>query len=332
MEVLDAKNKEIGDAVDSHSCSVSKQILEEIFKHRVVLNDSQESDREQLEACNHHLERIASAINRKEPIRMLLPAFPGKSPNRRKTLGSMPDLAENLAINKLTSLCDSIKSIYKYGAKIIICSDGYCFADIVHISDDDIREYSICLKDLISKFTDDGIGFYDLTDAFDGVADMNVLREELMITSAESLASLRSRCREDLQLNAMYKGITRFLLEDYMGLSQYANLTKTAIQKQAKKNSYRVIQRSNAWSRLIEQNFPGSVRLSIHPQYSSSKKIGISLVDAEDNWLTPWHSVAIKDGDDIRLVKRSDIDESKYALVFSGGRPSHFQALGDSSR
>lgn len=48
-----------------------------------------------------------------------------------------------------------------------------------------------------------------------------------------------------------------------------------------------MIQRSNAWSRLLERTFPDSVRLSIHPQFRVSAKIGVRLVDSADAWLTP---------------------------------------------
>jgi pyoverdine/dityrosine biosynthesis protein Dit1 len=58
----------------------------------------------------------------------VLPAFPFKSPNRvDKTLGSLPDLGEELALQHLNGLCESIKEIYEPGAKVTITSDGLVY-------------------------------------------------------------------------------------------------------------------------------------------------------------------------------------------------------------
>ena len=63
-----------------------------------------------------------------EPVRMVLPAFPFKSPNRRdKTLGSLPDLGEELALMHLNGLCESIAEVYDHGAKVVITSDGLVY-------------------------------------------------------------------------------------------------------------------------------------------------------------------------------------------------------------
>ena len=311
----------------SSDLSLSKEILQKIFEYRVLIHEeaSDEDYQNVSEQFNPHIEKVSSAVQVNSPIVMILPAFPGKSPNRKKTLGAMPDLAEREALAKLHELCKSIEAIYAPGAKVLICSDGYCFADIVHIPDEDILNYSDILKNEIKEKYSDTIEFFDLTDAFNHTKDFDLLREELMILYAEPLSSLKEKCKHEKFANAMFKGITRFLLEDYTGLSLYDDFSRTAIQKQAKKNATRVIQRSNAWSRLLENLHPEAVRLSIHPQFSVSEKIGIRLVESHDNWLTPWHSVAIKLNEKVVLAKRSDIDEDKYALVFKNGYPSHFE-------
>src|SRR5205807_2343539 len=59
-----------------------------------------------------------------EPVHFVLPAFPVKSPSRRKTFGPLPDLAEELALSFLQSVCDEVADVHRPGAKITICSDG----------------------------------------------------------------------------------------------------------------------------------------------------------------------------------------------------------------
>jgi len=71
---------------------------------------------------------VESYIMKNEPVQMVLPAFPFKSPNRKdKTLGSLPDLGEELALMHLNGLCESIAELYKHGANVVITSDGLVY-------------------------------------------------------------------------------------------------------------------------------------------------------------------------------------------------------------
>ncbi len=61
-------------------------------------------------------------------VRMVLPAFPFKSPNRvDKTLGSLPDLGEEIALAHLNGLCEMIRDVYDKGAYVYIASDGLVY-------------------------------------------------------------------------------------------------------------------------------------------------------------------------------------------------------------
>jgi len=71
---------------------------------------------------------VLDYIKNKSPIRMILPAFPAKSPNRKgKVLGALPDLGEEIALQCLQGLCDNIRQIYKPGAEVSIASDGLVY-------------------------------------------------------------------------------------------------------------------------------------------------------------------------------------------------------------
>ncbi|PWY91651.1 hypothetical protein BO94DRAFT_555460 [Aspergillus sclerotioniger CBS 115572] len=83
------------------------------------------------------LPRIMSYIEKQEPIRMVLPAFPFKSPNYQdKTLGVLPDLAEELALHHLNGLCLNISRVYKHGAEVHITSNGLVYNKLtIHFRD-----------------------------------------------------------------------------------------------------------------------------------------------------------------------------------------------------
>ena len=307
------------------------EIIKILFANRRLLNQQQNDDGDFNEEAGPHLRNIVEAVKRFEPITLVLPGFPAKSPNRKKTLGPLPDLAEKHALENLVGLCSRIENVYSPGAKIAICSDGRVFSDLVRISDADVSSYGRHLKAYAEKKFPKCFEFFNLDDVYPDIRDFDVMREELLIHHGESIEALRKRCKTDPHAEAMYKGITRFIFEDYSGLDEFNDLSRTSIQNKARIIAYRVIQRSNAWTRLLEQHFPHAVRLSIHPQFRVSKKIGVFLVDTEDSWQTPWHAVAVKQNGCIKLMKRSDAEKTAL-LAFENGMPSHFEVFASPSQ
>ena len=61
-------------------------------------------------------------------IRLVLPAFPFKSPNNvDKVLGNLPDKAEEVSLALLQGLCDAIQDVYPPGASLVLVSDGIVY-------------------------------------------------------------------------------------------------------------------------------------------------------------------------------------------------------------
>lgn len=305
------------------SHEIAEQIIRLIFNRRRLLKVEETVDF--ADQIAPHLGKIIHYIEQGLPIEMILPAFPAKSPNRNKTLGHLPDYGEFLAMTRLVELCKEIEAVYAPGAKVIICSDGRVFADLIYVSDDHISEYRDAIREFAENNLDDHISFYNLENVYSKIDDYTSLREELMISHGEPLSTLRRRIKDQREASTMYKGVTKFMFEDYSGIDAFADLSRTAVQRKARLAAYRVIQRSNAWGRLLQQQFPDSLRLSIHPQYLVSEKIGISMLTDNDVWTTPWHSVVVKDHGKISLLPRSEAEKLDCVLVYSDGRPSHFE-------
>jgi hypothetical protein len=79
-------------------------------------------------AFDKFLPTVAAQVARGEAVRILLPAFPFKSPNTKDiVLGTLPDLGEELALAHLNSIGTKISTIYAPGAEIEICSDGLVY-------------------------------------------------------------------------------------------------------------------------------------------------------------------------------------------------------------
>jgi len=320
---------------------LAHEILNKVLEFR--RSDSNHSTCDQTcQSCQSpHLSKVIAAIQLAKPITFVLPAFPGKSPNLSKVLSPLPDMAEKLALQFLQQLCDQIKNVYAPGAKIILCSDGRVFSDIIGMHENNVTDYQRELDNMIteldlthvSTFNLDALAEENKTEEDNG-KDFIQMRRQLMKDFGAPVELLREKVlrgsklfshAEDEEAHRMYCGITRFLVEDATFPGQ--TKSRSAIQKECKVKAYEVINRSNAWSELISQYFPEAVRLSIHPQTCGSKKLGIRLVGT-DSWMTPWHGVAIKTNNSFKLLKRAEAEALGAQLVFSvGGRPSHFELL-----
>lgn len=316
---------------NQRSDSLARHILGKILSFRRLASSSSICESTCSLCQSPHLHKIISSIEAKSPILMVLPAFPGKSPNLSKVLSPLPDMAEQLALQFLEHLCDQIKEIYPHGAHIILCSDGRVFSDIVGMQENDVTVYQRELENMIGELRLSSLSTFNLDEM---CPDQNFvrLRLELMENFGSSKELLREKIvrgstllghPEDKETHRMYCGITRFLVED----STFPGQTKSrsAIQKESKIKAYEVIRRSNAWSELIARRFPEAVRLSIHPQACGSRKLGLRLIGTED-WMTPWHGVAVKIKDRFTLLKRAEAEVLGAQLVFSkNGRPSYFE-------
>ncbi|MGH4025158.1 MAG: L-tyrosine/L-tryptophan isonitrile synthase family protein [Pseudonocardiaceae bacterium] len=261
-------------------------------------------------------------VARGAPVEFALPAFPAKSPNSSKVLGATPDMAERLALEFLADICDRVGQLYRPGARIIVCSDGRVFSDIVQIGDSNVTRYQAELRSMIDGIGPESLDLFNLDDEYTGYSH-TTMRQALMYHYGEDLEVLKQQVRGGEQLT-LYRGITRFLVEDaytpdYRG-------SRAALQRQCRERAYGVIQRSKAWGRLIAERFPDAVRMSIHPQPCGSAKLGINLVETPDSWLTPWHSTAVDIGGRFVLMKRHQAEAMGGELVYVDGRPSHYKA------
>jgi L-tyrosine isonitrile synthase len=308
----------------------AKQILSDVMQFRRVSNPHTACDPDSCQECaSPHLSKIVLAVSNGEPVKFVLPAFPGKSPNPAKVLGPLPDMAERCALEFLQTLCDRIKRYYAPGAEIILASDGRVFSDVVGMRDEDVTNYQDEISKMIATLGLNSISTFNLEELFNEMT-FDEMRNHLMEKFGEPVELLKeaiSRGKEstssvdDQEAHRLYLGITRFLVEDSMFPGQ--TKSRTSVQKESRIRAYAVIQRSKAWGELVEQQFPDAVRLSIHPQSCGSKKLGIKLIEP-DNWATPWHGVAVLVGGRYLLLKRVQAEAIGAHLVMRFGRPSHY--------
>ncbi|WP_174184279.1 L-tyrosine/L-tryptophan isonitrile synthase family protein [Nocardia barduliensis] len=309
--------------------SIATRILAMVFARRRSAEPGAVCDLAPCAECfAPHLTKVIRYIELGLPVHFIIPAFPAKSRNRRKTLGHLPDMAEVLAIESLQGFCDQISAVYRPGAIVTICSDGHVFSDTLGIPDIHVDHYGDDLRRVIRSTGGGSIGLYGLRDAMPEMG-WDERRRRLLADYSDGIDVLREAVRTDPAARRMFNGIHRFMVEDNAVLMP--ELSATQRRNRSKETAYEVVQRSQAWSRLMGETFPDAVRLSIHPQTNHSEKIGFHLLRTQDSWLTPWHGVVLDDGSTYTLVKRMQAEERGARLVWRNSRPSHF-VLGGAPR
>ncbi|HVF51627.1 MAG TPA: L-tyrosine/L-tryptophan isonitrile synthase family protein [Pyrinomonadaceae bacterium] len=307
---------------DSAQTQLAREILLKLFRFRRLQTGAGACAENPCEQCLAlHLPKVRHFIMRGEAVHFLLPAFPAKSPNRQKTLGPLPDMAEELALEFLERACEEIRDLYPAGARITICSDGRVFSDLVGVADADVTNYGREIRALLERLNTRSLDIFQMEDLFE-TEDFDAMRAGLCAHYAEPREVLAGRVRAHEHARVLFNGIHRFLFEDRAAIE--SGKSRTQLREEAKERAYQVVQRSDAWGRLIGECFPAALRLSIHPQPPHSNKIGILLADSNDVWLTPWHGVALKHAGGFKLLRRHEAEASGAHLVERDGRPSYY--------
>ncbi len=322
-----------GAATTTPATETARAILMEVMRFRRANGPEMCSPTSPCAACMApHLPKIVANVVANEPVTFILPAFPGKSPNLAKVLGVLPDMGELRALEFLQQLCERIGRIYEPGARVILASDGRVFSDVVGMRDEDVTAYRDALGAMIAELGLTAISTFNLEELYVDVT-FDEMRDQLMVDFAQSLEDLRAAVKrggqadaaaEDKETNRLYCGITRFLVEDATFPGQ--TMSKNAIQNTCRARAYAVIQRSQAWSGVVERHFPACVRLSIHPHGCGAAKLGIHMTEeaGADSWMTPWHGVALETDGGWVLTKRAQAEALGARMVMVDGRPSHF--------
>ena len=167
---------------------IARRVAKLVLLHRKTLgHDCAAAPCEQCLAL--HRPKLHYFISLGLPVHFILPAFPAKSPNRHKVLGTLPDLGEEMALSFLQSLCDDIRQVYAPGARSSICADGRVFTDLVQVSDEDMSAYNEALKQQLVKLSTRDLDVINLKDLLE-TKSFDAARAWITTEFAESLAEL----------------------------------------------------------------------------------------------------------------------------------------------
>ncbi|KAL6707577.1 dityrosine synthesis enzyme [Coniothyrium glycines] len=306
------------------------------------------------------LNRVYGYIDRNLPIQLALPAFPCKSPNPNKVGGIMPDLAEHIAMDALHDFVKEVNSIYEPGATMWVINDGHVFSDCIGVDDEMIDTYDACMAAIYQeRYPEDAgsvpsIRFKGLKNIFAADSDGFVGLQKLLLNSHKIPHPVKTKLTGEAELCrklmlgiggpdrayirqmieqqepdalSLYRGQTRFMLEDLADVSSVKSLSGKQKKKTAALVAEEMMSRNQAYSNLTELLLPQYVRLSIHAHDNAGPKFAIRLLPAnkvraidcletrlepnpvyEFQLPTPWHNCMIKvEGDEYMYLARAQV-------------------------
>ena len=240
--------------------------------------------------------KLARFVRSRLPVRLVLPAFPMKSPDAvGKVLGDQPDAGELLALLTLDALARDVAAVYAPGCHVLVVSDGRVFNDIYVVPDDAVSRYGRTLRRLAPAGHLQFIGLDELFASM-GNADK---RAAVVAFGARGTEQVAAKLAVDAHFREIYLAFKKLLTRD-CGLNQYRASAAAKV----------MMQRNECYSDLIRLLFPHHIRLSIH-DHSGLEKIGIHLVGR--SIITPWHGVAVRHRDGRwAIVRRQDAEKAGH--------------------
>ncbi|KAL4798407.1 Pyoverdine/dityrosine biosynthesis protein-domain-containing protein [Aspergillus venezuelensis] len=283
------------------------------------------------------LPTIKAAVEKKEPVRMILPAFPFKSPNHQeKSLGTLPDLGEELALNHLNGLCLNIGQVYPPGAEVHISSDGLVYNDLLGVPDEVVWDYGEALRQIAIDQKLAQLRFIRLADLLEHdkspqddpklakefyLAHASCFRRELILRFGDPTFDPRAAIRSDMDVCSTYRGYIRFLTKDLA--HRFTSHSRRARDAAIAPIARDMISRGQVFAAAIRSQRRSYVRLSIHPS-KNSRKLSVPLVpNGQTTGIghTPWHSCIAVGTDGSYRATHADQVRDTHELVYKDGHP-----------
>ena len=260
------------------------------------------------------LDTVRTFVTKGEPINMLVPAYPFKSPNHEaKVLGPLPDIGERMSLEHFNSIGARIQRIYPKGAQVTIVSDGLCYNDLLGVSDKEVFNYT---KGLHRIAESRGLEHLRFTDIFELIGNepspttaeeysycIGQLKERLFASFRPSGYNFDENIKQDKNALSTYRGYIKFLESDLATFFSESGMSKSAIKKYSSKVARGMIERGKAFSTLVDSKSPVHVRLSIHAS-DNTRKLSVTLLPHERYSsfpVTPWHNTPYLDVTNVSL-------------------------------
>lgn len=234
-----------------------------------------------------HDKILKKFVDRKEKIRAIIPAFPGKPINPNLAPSNLPDGAEDYALNILKKIVNGVRKIYKPGIEISLFHDGYYFIPLAMDYDYyRMQEYVDIIRKKCKNSDIISIDMNDTTEGSTFEARLNYWNYKNFPTEQEMLEYLNNQ-------PYIIRDLSAFFFYNY---SQYLYPTESTHfrQKISKYIASRYIKINLSVQKYIEKKYANYLRFSVKKQCNeNSKKMYIDILDGIKNDGLPWMNTLI---------------------------------------
>lgn len=268
-------------------------------------------------------ERIDSFVSKNQPIQFAMLGFPFKSSNTRdKVLSPYPDMGEKLTMDNFNAMNQRVQNVYKPGFTISILSDGLVFNDIWGIPDIVTEEYYNISRDFGYEAYAP-LNWYNIRSFNSNRCTLSGMRDKLEKQFGITEAELQHRIMYDQDVNYTYRGMIRFVTEEYAYRSFESGKAR---ERAVKALVRRTMLRNEAYDNFVRHIFKDHIRLSMHQSVNNGKKYSIKLIDSPYARHSAWHSAVVLDGPNVMTMHKKDALEAGYKIVDVDGQPFYFTA------
>lgn len=264
------------------------------------------------------LTQLSSFVDRNQPIEFMMLGYPFKSTNHRdKTIGVLPDFAEEVSFQNFRRFATAMEFVHAPGVHINLLSDGYVFNDILEETDRTVEEYGEVSTSMAKGAP---VTLMSLRDFYR--TPLPEARSKVLEQFGVSETELERRILLDANTNALYRGMIRFMEEE---LANRTFASKRQHHLAAKALARAMMFRNEAYSQLATTEFPNRIRLSMHPS-TNNGKYSFQLIPSPKAWTSPWHCALLIESDGTyATVHRKDAELAGHELVLREGRPYYYQ-------
>ena len=238
------------------------------------------------------ISKVNDYVSENKALTLVLPSFPFKSQNRDNTLGDLPDMGDYIALEVLNSLCNNIRNIYKPGVDFVLASDGRLYSDLVGVSDSTVNSYReelLRMNKVICK--DSCLRWFSLDEGIKKEEGLDV-REILERDYSDGIEIVMEEVIRDRDYLRLYIGFKNFALSEIQ--AQNLDCSNREMVRRAKSIAKRMMVRNFANARLLKENFPNMIRLSVKHHDTRKGLFAVNLIRIHTDIGTPWLSAVVK--------------------------------------
>ncbi len=278
------------------------------------------------------LPQIAERITAGQPVRVVIPSFPGRPYNPITHQRVAPDLGEAFAFALLHRISRHVADVHRPGIQFVICLDGTVYNPFYGYTNEADHQYPVDLQRFICELdAQDAITIIDLQDLIDRRQEEFLeLRREIRGELREDWGKEDYKFRDDL-VKTMKMGTNTVALnaaavylikypDPEQDVAELVTRMRAAVGGRARHTAfeYMAFLATIRRMKLIESAFPDAIRGTVHPkpgQYSP-------YIASKSTEIAPWHGVAVLRTDrSIDTVYESEIfaETRKYTAVYLRG-------------